>query len=94
MDKAIAMGYDPATMTECGVIWSDHQDPFNHVTNAQFPHYATVCNFRVFESFAAQLGPENYRELKAATGRGVLVKKYMLDIKRPVTYPDSVSPSL
>ena len=83
------MGYDPASMTECGINWSEDQDPFNHVTNATYPRYMALCNFRVFETFADDL-KEKYEDLMNARGIGVIVKTYVLDLKRPTKYPDSV----
>ena len=87
------MGFDPATMLEHGVIWADDQDPFGHMANAQFSHYTSAANFRLFESFEAQLG-EKYEDLFKARGIGVITKAIAADIKRPVTYPDCVSCSI
>lgn len=87
---ATAMGYDPATMTEHGIVWADDQDPFGHVMGAAYPHYIAACNFRVFESFEVQL-KEKFEDLLKARGIGVITKTYTVDLQRPVTYPDSVS---
>lgn len=46
----------------------------------------------MFESFEAQLG-DRIDELFKANGIGVIVKQFTLDIKRPVSYPDSVRQS-
>ena len=89
VETATAMGYDPATMCERGIVWSDDQDPFDHVANSAYPHFVAICNFRVFESFEEYLG-DKYQDLLKGRGIGVMVKTYTLDIKRPVTYPDSV----
>lgn len=87
---AVAMGYDPATMAEHGVVWADDQDPFGHVKNHGFSHFVSCCNFRVFESFEAQLG-DKYQDLLKAKGVGIMSKSLSVDLKRPVSYPDSVS---
>lgn len=86
---ATAMGYDPTTMTEHGIVWADDQDPFGHVMGAAYPHYIAVCNFRVFESFEPQL-KEKFEDLLKARGIGVITKTYTVDLLRPVSYPDSV----
>ncbi|KAK1635031.1 hypothetical protein BDP81DRAFT_450794 [Colletotrichum phormii] len=86
--KLIKQGYDEATMIEHGVTWADDQDPFGHIMNAGFSHFASTCSFRMFESFEAQLG-DKVDELLNATGIGVIVKQLTVNIKRPVSYPDS-----
>ncbi|KAJ6487258.1 hypothetical protein C8R47DRAFT_1216449 [Mycena vitilis] len=45
------------------------------------------ANFRVFESFGKPLG-DKYDGLHRATGVGVIVRNYTLDLKRQVKYPD------
>ncbi|KAI1812264.1 hypothetical protein GGS20DRAFT_558821 [Poronia punctata] len=87
---AVAQGYDVPTMMEHGVSWADDQDPWGHIMNAGFPHYATACNFRLFESFEEYLGKEKFEDLMKVKGVGVIVKSTTLDIKRPVSYPDSI----
>ncbi|KAI0479445.1 hypothetical protein GGR56DRAFT_635058 [Xylariaceae sp. FL0804] len=89
VSQAIASGYDQATMTEHGVTWADDQDPFGHVMNAGFPHYVTTCNFRLFESFEEQL-KDKFRDFIGARGIGIVIKTTILDIKNPVSYPDSI----
>ncbi|KAH0438703.1 hypothetical protein CcaCcLH18_03135 [Colletotrichum camelliae] len=85
----LEQGYDEATMIEHGVVWADDQDPFGHIMNAGFSHFASSCNFRVFESFEAQLG-DKINDFINAKGIGVMVKQFTVDIKRPVSYPDSI----
>ncbi|KAF4815957.1 hypothetical protein CGCSCA5_v006911 [Colletotrichum siamense] len=85
----LEQGYDEETMIEHGVVWADDQDPFGHIMNAGFSHFASSCNFRVFESFEAQLG-DKINDFMNAKGIGVMVKKFTVDIKRPVSYPDSI----
>ena len=90
--QATAMGYDVPTFTEHGVDWADDQDPFGHVGGATYSRLVYSCNFRLFESFARTL-KEKYDDLYRARGVGVLTKSYSMDLKRQVTYPDSVSTS-
>ncbi len=89
VETATAMGYDPVTMCERGIHWTDDQDPFDHVANTAYPHFVAICNFRIFESFEEYLG-DKYKDMFQGRGIGVMVKTYTLDIKRPVAYPDSV----
>ncbi|KAI2602751.1 hypothetical protein GGR54DRAFT_487851 [Hypoxylon sp. NC1633] len=89
VDQALAQGYDEASMIEHGVTWADDQDPWGHIMNAGFPHYASACNFRLFESFEEHL-KDKFQDLMKVRGIGVIVKSSILDIKRPVTYPDSI----
>ncbi|KAJ0332040.1 hypothetical protein COL922a_011516 [Colletotrichum nupharicola] len=87
--KILEQGYDEETMIEHGVVWADDQDPFGHIMNAGFSHFASSCNFRVFESFEAQLGGK-INDFINAKAIGVMVKQFTVDIKRPVSYPDSI----
>ncbi|KAF7920675.1 hypothetical protein BELL_0197g00160 [Botrytis elliptica] len=86
---AIAMGYDSSTMVECGVNWSDDHDSFKYVKNHAYPHYVNQCNFRVFQSFEAQLG-KRFQDLLDTQHIGVMVKTYPIDLKRVVKFPDSL----
>ncbi|KAH8898681.1 hypothetical protein GQ53DRAFT_358313 [Thozetella sp. PMI_491] len=87
--NAIEMGYDEATMVEHGISWADDQDPFGHVLSAAYPHWAVLSGFRMFESFAEQL-QDKVEDLLNGRGIGVMTKSYETELKRPVTYPDSV----
>ncbi|RYP08102.1 hypothetical protein DL764_002085 [Monosporascus ibericus] len=87
--QALEQGYHEASMMEHGVVWADDQDPWGHIMNAGFPHYASACNFRLFESFEEHL-KDKFQDLMKARGIGVIVKTTTLDIKRPVSYPDSI----
>jgi hypothetical protein len=89
IETAVAMGYDRETMVECGVNWSDHQDPFGHVKNHAYPQFMTMCNMRVIYSFEKQL-KERYHDFMNARHIGCLVKSTTLNLKRPVQFPDSV----
>ncbi|KAI0450514.1 hypothetical protein F5B21DRAFT_428291 [Xylaria acuta] len=89
VNQALAQGYDEATMMEHGVVWADDQDPWGHIMNAGFPHYVSACNFRLFESFEEHL-KDKFQDLMKARGIGVIVKASTLNIKRPVSYPDSI----
>ncbi|KAI0201489.1 hypothetical protein F4808DRAFT_459977 [Astrocystis sublimbata] len=46
-----AMGYDPKTMVEHGVVWAEHQDPYGHVMHSQYMHWAGSCIFRIGEGY-------------------------------------------
>ncbi|KAL9095453.1 MAG: hypothetical protein Q9165_002324 [Trypethelium subeluteriae] len=83
-----AMGYDPKTMVERGVLWAEDQDPFGHVMHSQFMHFLGTCFHRVMESYDEYLSEKEYDNM--IHGKGVLpvIKKYELDIKRQVKYPD------
>jgi hypothetical protein len=86
-----AMGYDPSTMVEHGVLWAEHQDPFGHVMHAQYMQFLGTCFHRVMESYSEHLDANEYAAM--ATGKSAIpaVRRYQLDIRRQVTYPDSVS---
>ncbi|KFY01096.1 hypothetical protein O988_02917 [Pseudogymnoascus sp. VKM F-3808] len=86
---AVAMGYDRETMVEYGVNWSDDHDPFGHVKNHAYPSLMTMCNMRVIFSFEPYL-KEKYADFMNAKTIGCLVKSTTLDLKRPVTFPDSL----
>ena len=87
---ATAMGYDTATMLEHGVVWADDQDPFAHIKNHGYSPHISACNFRLFESFEEQLG-DKYEDLLKARGIGIIIRSFNLELRRPVSYPDSVS---
>ncbi|TEY82973.1 hypothetical protein BOTCAL_0026g00370 [Botryotinia calthae] len=89
IEEAVAMGYNPATMVECGVTWSDDHDPFQHVKNASYVHYANQCGFREIQSFEPYLGKENFQDILKVRGIGPVVKNYTTDFKRPAKFPDS-----
>jgi hypothetical protein len=88
--QALDQGYDEASMLEHAVSWADDQDPWGHIANASFPRFSSACNYRLFESFEAQL-KDKFQDFIKARGIGVIVKSTVLDIKRPVVYPDAVS---
>lgn len=90
VEMAQAMGYDRATMIECGVNWSDDLDLFNHVKGAQYAHYAATCSHRVFQSFEEHL-KDKFDDMMNLRGIGVILKSYTIELKRPVRFPDSVS---
>jgi acyl-CoA thioesterase FadM len=85
-----AMGYDPSTMVEHGVLWAEHQDPFGHVMHAQYMQFLGTCFHRVMESYSEHLDANEYAAM--ATGKSAIpaVRRYQLDIRRQVTYPDSL----
>ena len=86
-----AMGYDPKTMVERGVLWAEDQDPFGHVMQSQFMHFLGTSFHRVMESYDEYLDEQEYSNMITAKSVVPVVKKYELDIKRQVKYPDSVS---
>ncbi|MCJ1312458.1 hypothetical protein MMC25_006132 [Agyrium rufum] len=87
---ATTMGYDMSTATERGLLWSEDQDPFGHVTNTAYPHFIAICNHRIFESFEQWLGEETYEEMIKGKGIGPVVGRYELELKKVVQYPDSI----
>ncbi|CAH0058128.1 unnamed protein product [Clonostachys solani] len=84
------MGYDPKTMIEHGVLWAEHQDPFGHVKQSQYMAFLGTCFHRVMESYDEFLSEEEYEGM--VNGKTVIpaVRKYELDIRRQVKYPDSL----
>jgi len=84
------MGYDKDTAVEVGVNWADDMDPFRHVKNHQYGHWANICNIRVFQSFEAPLGPSKFADLMAARKVGVMVRSFETNLKRPVKFPDQI----
>jgi len=85
------MGYDPATMVERGVLWAEDQDPFGHVMQAQFMHFLGTCFHRVMESYAEYMSEDEYNDMVTAKSVIPVVRRYELDIRRQVKYPDTVS---
>lgn len=86
-----AMGYDPQTMVERGVIWAEDQDPFGHVMQSQYMTFLGTCFHRVMESYDEYLSEEEYNGMILAKTVIPVMRKYELDIRRQVTYPDTVS---
>ena len=90
ISTATSMGYDPTTMTERGLVWAEDQDPFGHVMNTAYPHFLSLGNFRVSESFEQWLGPAEYMNMIQGKKISPLVRKYEIDLKRVVSYPDAL----
>jgi hypothetical protein len=88
-----AMGYEPQTMVERGVLWAEDQDPFGHVMQSQYMQYLGTCFHRVMESYDEFLSEEEYNGMNNAQTVVPVVRKYELDIRRQVKYPDTVSRS-
>ena len=86
-----AMGYDPQTMVERGVLWAEDQDPFGHMMQSQYMHFLGTCFHRVMESYDEFLSETEYNEMILAKSIAPVIRKYELEIKRQVKYPDSVS---
>ncbi|KAI9704559.1 MAG: hypothetical protein M1820_005472 [Bogoriella megaspora] len=85
-----AMGYDPKTMVERGVVWAEDQDPFGHVMHSQYMHFLGTCFHRVMESYDEYLTEQEYDDMIHARKVVPVIKKYELDIKRQVKFPDSL----
>ncbi|KAF2815231.1 uncharacterized protein BDZ99DRAFT_459162 [Mytilinidion resinicola] len=58
-----AMGYDPKTMNERGVVWAEDQDPFGHVMQSQYTHFLGTCFHRVMESYDNALSEDEYNDM-------------------------------
>ncbi|KAI8959259.1 hypothetical protein F5Y11DRAFT_333597 [Daldinia sp. FL1419] len=85
-----AMGYDPNTMVERGVVWAEDQDPFGHVMHSQYMHFLGQCFHRVMESYDEFLSEEEYDGMINAKTVIPVLRRYNLDIRRQVKYPDSL----
>ncbi|KAF2648932.1 putative thioesterase [Lophiostoma macrostomum CBS 122681] len=85
-----AMGFDGRTMAERGVVWAEDQDPFGHVAHSQYMHFFGLVFHRVMESYTEYFDEDEYDGM--VKGRTVIpvVRKYELEIRRVVTYPDSL----
>lgn len=68
-----AMGYDPETMTERGVVWAEDQDPFGHVMQSQYMHYFGNTFHCVMESYSKYLSEREYDDMVHA--RSVLPRR-------------------
>ncbi|KAI8627467.1 hypothetical protein F5Y19DRAFT_486708 [Xylariaceae sp. FL1651] len=82
--------YDPKTMVERGVTWAEGQDPFGRVAQAQYMHFFGLDFHRVMEGYDEFLNEQEYKDM--IEGRTVIpaVRKYEVNIRRQVTYPDSL----
>ncbi|KAJ8070317.1 hypothetical protein OCU04_000697 [Sclerotinia nivalis] len=87
---ATAMGYDTATMVECGVSWAEDHDTQHHVRTAAYVQYVNQCRIREFLSFEPFLGKEKFQDLMRFRGIGPVVKNFTANLKRPVKFPDSL----
>ncbi|OTA64074.1 hypothetical protein K449DRAFT_381017 [Hypoxylon sp. EC38] len=85
-----AMGYGPKTMVERGVVWAEDQDPFGHVMNSQYSHFLSTCFHRVMESFDQFLSKEEFDDMIHARTVIPVLRKYEVDFRRQVKYPDSL----
>ncbi|KAI0151777.1 hypothetical protein GGR57DRAFT_492799 [Xylariaceae sp. FL1272] len=90
LNTLLEMGYDPKTMVEKGVTWAEDQDPFGHVAQARYMHFLGLAFHRVMESYDECLSESEYKDM--INGRTVIpaVRKFEVDIRRQVTYPDSL----
>ncbi|KAF3065380.1 hypothetical protein GL218_02688 [Daldinia childiae] len=85
-----AMGYDPKTMVERGVVWAEDQDPFGHVMHTQYMHFFGQCFYRVMESYDEFLSEQEYDDMINAKTVIPVIRRYSLDIRKQVKYPDSL----
>lgn len=85
-----AMGFDPSTMVERGVVWAEDQDPFGHVMHSQYMHFLGTCFHRFMESYDEILSEQEYEDMINAKTVVPAIRRYELDIRRQVKYPDSV----
>lgn len=85
-----AMGYDPETMVERGIVWAEDQDPFGHVMQSQYMTFLGICFHRVMESYDEFLNEDEYNGMILAKTVVPVVRRYELDIRRQVKYPDAV----
>ncbi|KAI1081987.1 hypothetical protein F5B20DRAFT_588098 [Whalleya microplaca] len=84
------MGYDPNTMIERGVLWAEDQDPFGHVKQSRFMHFLGIGFHRTMESYDEYLSEQEYNDMIHAKSVIPVVRKYDLEIRRQVKYPDSL----
>ena len=89
IDRATSLGYERSTMIEHGITWADDLDPFGHVKSAAFTSMFAISGVRVFESFSSNLGSKFEGFMKARDVSAV-AREFTINLKRPVTYPDSV----
>ncbi|KJZ80516.1 hypothetical protein HIM_00366 [Hirsutella minnesotensis 3608] len=85
-----AMGFDPNLMVEHGVLWAEHQDPFGHVMHTQFMNFMGTSLWRILESHDEFLTREECDNMIQAKTVITALKKYELDIRRQVKYPDAL----
>ncbi|KAG8166022.1 hypothetical protein KVR01_004574 [Diaporthe batatas] len=85
-----AMGYDPSTMVERGVVWAEDQAPFGHVMHSQYMHFLGTCFHRFMEGYDEFLSEQEYDDMIHARTVVPVIRKYELDIRRQVKYPDSL----
>lgn len=85
-----AMGYDPSTMAERGVTWAEDQDPFGHVMQSQYMHFLGTCFHHVMEGYNEFLSEQEYNDMIHGKTVVPALRRYELDIRRQVKYPDSV----
>lgn len=85
-----AMGFEPKTMVEHGVLWAEHQDPYGHVMHTQFMHFLGACFYRIMEGYDEYLSKEECDGMVQAKTIIPAVRKYELSIRRQVKYPEAV----
>ncbi|KAJ8127036.1 hypothetical protein O1611_g6601 [Lasiodiplodia mahajangana] len=84
------MGYDPNTLIQRGVLWAEDQDPFRHVRQSQFMHFLGIGFHRTMESYGEFLTEQEYNDMILSKTVIPVVRKYKLEIRQQVKYPDSL----
>ncbi|KAI0188238.1 hypothetical protein F4808DRAFT_446371 [Astrocystis sublimbata] len=90
LSKLEAMGYDPSTMTERGVLWAEDQDPFGHVKQSKFMELLGIGFHRTMESYSEFMSEDEYSDMLQSKTILPVVHKIELQIRRQVKYPDSL----
>lgn len=84
-------GYDPETVWEQRVCWGDH-DQFQHVNNVHFVRWFESARMFFATSLTKDLSPERKEEIAKGTGKSFILAGINVRYRRPVVYPDTVSP--
>ncbi|KAI0014618.1 hypothetical protein F4780DRAFT_774093 [Xylariomycetidae sp. FL0641] len=85
-----AMGFEPDTMVERGIVWAEDQDPFGHVMNSQYMHFINTNFHRMMEFFSETLSEKEYDDMLHGRTITPVIHKYELNIRRQVQFPDSL----
>lgn len=87
---ATAMGYDTATMVECGINWAEDHDTLHHAKISAYLQFINQCRIREFLSFEPFVGKEKFQDMIRFRGIGFFIRNFTVDLKRPVKFPDSL----
>lgn len=58
-----AMGYEPKTMAEGGVVWAEDQDPSSYVIRSYYLHFLGVCSHCFMESYDEWFSEKEYNDI-------------------------------